>query len=212
MSARPILAAGALVAAAGTLVLLGWLFDVSTAKSVVSGWRVMVPATAASFVLSGLAIVIAAGHSRREPDLLAARVVAAIGLALPLLTFVEYITGARTGVEGWFGVTFDPSSPVAGRMSPLTSLCFIVLNAALVATTFGGPRAIMTARIASGSTLLTAWLALLAIAFDSGRLADMPRFPGMAVLTIALLALASWAAIALSFEAEIGRASCRESA
>ena len=50
MSARPILAAGASIAAAGTLVLLGWLFDVSTAKSVMSGWRVMVPATAARFV------------------------------------------------------------------------------------------------------------------------------------------------------------------
>ena len=204
MSARPILAAGASIAAAGTLVLLGWLFDVSTAKSVMSGWRVMVPATAACFVVTGLAIVIAAGHSRRRPNLLAARAVAAIGLALPLLTFVEYLTGARTGVEGWFGVTFDTSSPIAGRMSPLTSLCFIVLNTALVATTFGGPRAIMTARIASGSTLLTAWLALLAIAFDSGRLADVPRFPGMAVLTIALLALASWGTIALSFEGEPG--------
>ena len=203
MSARPILAAGASIAAAGTLVLLGWLFDVSTAKSVMSGWRVMVPATAACFVLTGLAIMIAAGHSRRRPNLLAARAVAAIGLTLPLLTFAEYITGARTGVEGWFGVTFDTSSPIAGRMSPLTSLCFIVLNTALIATTFGG-RAIMTARIASGSTLLTAWLALLAIAFDSGRLADVPRFPGMAVLTIALLALASWAAIALSFEGEPG--------
>ena len=204
MSARPILAAGASVAAAGTLVLLGWLFDISTAKSVMSGWRVMVPATAACFVLSGLAIVTAAGDSRRRPNLHVARAVAAIGLVLPLLTFVEYITGVRTGVEGWFGVTFDTSSPVAGRMSPLTSLCFIVLNSALVAATFGGPRAIMTARIASGSTLLTAWLALLAIAFDSGRLADAPRFPGMAVLTIALLALASWGVIALSFEGEPG--------
>ena len=192
-----------MVAAAGTAVLLGWLFDVSSAKSVMSGWRVMVPATAACFVLAGIAIVIAAGHSRRRPNLLVARAVAAIGLVLPLLTFVEYLTGIRTGVEGWFGVTFDASSAVAGRMSPLTSLCFVVLHGALIAITFGSPRAMVAARIAAGATLLTAWLALLAIAFDSGRLTDAPRFPGMAVLTIAMLALASWGALALSFEHEI---------
>ena len=202
MSARPILTAGVLVAAAGTVVLLGWLFDVSTAKSVMSGWRVMVPATAACFVLAGLAIVVAAGHARRRPNLLAARAIAAVGLVLPVLTFVEYITGVRTGVEGWFGVSFDTSSAVAGRMSPLTSLCFVVLNGSIIASTFGGPRALAAARIASGSTLLTAWLALLAIAFDASRLADVPRFPGMAVMTIALLALGSWGAIALSFEGE----------
>ena len=202
MSARPILTAGVVVAAAGTVVLLGWLFDVSTAKSVMSGWRVMVPATAAGFVLAGLAIVVAAGHARRRPNLLAARAIAAVGLVLPLLTFVEYITGVRTGLEGWFGVSFDASSAVAGRMSPLTSLCFVVLNSSIIGTTFGGPRAVVAARIAAGSTLLTAWLALLAIAFDSGRLADVPRFPGMAVMTIALLALASWGANALSFAGE----------
>ena len=192
-----------MVAAAGTGVLLGWLFDVSSAKSVMSGWRVMVPATAACFVLAGIAIVIAAGHSRLRPNLLVARAVAAIGLVLPLLTFVEYLTGIRTGVEGWFGVIFDASSAVAGRMSPLTSLCFVVLHGALIAITFGSPRVMVAARIAAGATLLTAWLALLAIAFDSGRLADVPRFPGMAVLTIAMLALASWGALALSFEHEI---------
>ena len=202
MAARPILTAGALVAAAGTGVLAGWVFDVSTAKSVMSGWRVMVPATAACFVLTGLAIVVAAGHAARRPNLLAARAIAAVGLALPLLTFVEYITGVRTGIEGWFGVSFDGSSPVAGRMSPLTSLCFIVLNGALVSLTVRTPRALVIARIAAGSILLTAWLALLAIAFDSGRLADEPRFPGMAVMTIAMLALASWSVLALSLEGE----------
>ena len=192
------------MAGIGTLVLLGWLFDFSTAKSVMSGWRVMVPATAASFVFAGLAIVIGAGHSRRAPNLLVSRVISIVALALPLLTFVEHVTNIRTGVEGWFGVPFDQSSAVAGRMSPLTSLCFVVLATALIAVTLPGPRALMTARIGSGATLLTAWLAILAVAFDTGRLADVPRFPGMAVLTIVLLALASWGTLALSFEADRG--------
>ena len=155
----------------------------------------MVPATAACFVFAGVATILAARSSLR-----AARAVAAIGLVLPLLTFTEYLTGIRTGLEGWFGVTFDAGSAVAGRMSPLTSLCFAVLGASLVAVTLPGPRLLVMARIAAGSTLLTAWLAIIAVAFDSGRLADVPRFPGMAVMTIALMAIASWASLALSFE------------
>ena len=210
MSARPILAAGAIVAGVGIAVVLGWLFDVTSAKSVMAGWRVMVPATAVCFVCTGVAIVLAA-----RSQWLAARAVASLGLALPVLTFVEYITGVRTGLEGWFGVPFDASSPVAGRMSPLTSLCFAVLEASLVALTLepagarfdvaqGSPErsrgALVFARIAAGSTLLTAWLAIIAVAFDTGRIADVPRFPGMAVMTIVLMAVASWASLAVSFE------------
>jgi signal transduction histidine kinase/CheY-like chemotaxis protein len=200
MWARPILAAGALVAGVGTSVLFGWLFDVTSAKSVMAGWRVMVPATAASFVCAGMAIMLAAGHAQRRPNLLAARAVALIGLSLPLLTFAEYLTGLRTGLESWFGVSFDAASTVAGRMSPLTSLCFVILGASLVAVTAPGPRALAIARVGAGSTLLTAWLAIIAVGFDTGRIADVPRFPGMAVMTIALMAIASWAAVALSFE------------
>jgi len=200
MTARPIVMAGASVAAAGTVVLVGWLLDFSAAKSVMTGWRVMVPATAASFVLVGMALTIAAGHAARGSNLLAGRATAIVALALPLLTFGEYITGIRTGIEGWFGVSFDASSAVAGRMSPLTSLCFVVLSMALIAVTLPGPRALVTARIAAGSTLFTAWLAILAVAFDTQRLADVPRFPGMAVMTIVLLALASGGTLALSLE------------
>ncbi len=200
MSSRPILTAGVSVAAVGTGVLAGWIFDFTTAKSVMAGWRVMVPATAASFVLAGLAIVTAAGYARRGANLPVSRAIAAAGLVLPLLTFAEYMTGLRTGLEGWFGVSFDRASAVAGRMSPLTSLCFVVLQSALLAVTIPGARAAVVARIAAGATLFTAWLAVLALAFDVSRLADEPRFPGMAVTTIVLLALASWGALALSFE------------
>ena len=210
MTVRPILAAGALVAFAGFAVLFGWLFDLAPAKSVASGWRVMVPSTAVSFVFAGIAIFLGAGHTRERPRLMSARALAGAGLVLPILTFIEYLTGIRTGIEGWFGIAFDATSTVAGRMSPLTSLCFTVLGGSIVAATLSGPRALVAARIGAGATLLTAWLAVLAVAFDADRLADVPRFPGMAVMTIALLAVASWAALALSFEREHDPAAARE--
>ena len=204
MTVRPILAAGALVAFAGFAILLGWLFDLAAAKSVISGWRVMVPSSAASFVFAGMAIFLAAGQVHQQPRLLSTRGLAVAGLVLPLVTFIEYLTGIRTGIESWFGVAFDQTSPVAGRMSPLTSLCFTVLGGSIIAATLPGPRALVAARIGAGATLLTAWLAVLAVAFDADRLADAPRFPGMAVMTIVLMAVASWATLALSFEREPG--------
>ncbi len=207
MSGRPILPAGVLVSTVGTVVLAGWLFDVTPAKSVMAGWRVMVPVTAVCFILIGVALVLAAGKTQRRAGLMAARLAAIVSLTLPLLTFVEYLTGIRSGLENWFGVAFDDPAGLAGRMSPLTSLCLVVISTSVIAATLPGARAMVLARIAAGATLLTAWLAILAIAFDAGRLADAPRFPGMAILTIALVATASWASLALSIERDRDAAS-----
>ena len=195
MSARQPLAAGVIVASLATFALLGWTFDITTAKSLIAGWRVMVPATAASFIAIAVALIVAARGTHRP---FTARSLALLALALPLISFIEYLTGARTGVENWFGVRFDAASPVAGRMSPLTSVCLLSLGAAVATATSTRARWIAVSRIASGSTLLAAWLALLAVAFDIDRIADVPRFPGMAVLTIVLLAVAGWGTLTLS--------------
>jgi signal transduction histidine kinase/CheY-like chemotaxis protein len=199
MPARQSRGAGVLVASLATAVLLGWIFDITTAKSVMAGWRVMVPATAASFTLIGLALMLAADR-RRDGRIVAARVCALVAAALPLVTFIEYLFDVRSGVENWFGIGFEQASAVAGRMSPLTAICFVSLGVAIAAAT--APRGPLTAvsRVAGVSTLLTAWLAILAVAFDAGRIQDVPRFPGMAVLTIALMASAAWGAIGLTFD------------
>ena len=197
MSGRQALAAGALIVGLAAAVLIGWTFDITTAKSVMAGWRVTVPATAVSFVMLGLALIFGA---RRK--VMAARLCAFLAALLSLITFTEYLTGIRTGVENWFGVRFDSTSPVAGRMSPLTTLCFISLSLAIMAATVPRRRWRVFSRVASGSALLTAWLSILAVTFDGGRLADVPRFPGMAVLTIALMAIAAWGALALTLDDE----------
>ena len=204
MSARPILPAGAIVTAVGGVVLLGWLFDVTTATSVMTGWRVMVPCTAASLVCAGVAIMLAASGGTIRSGRVAPRLFAVAACVLPAIAFVEHLTGRRTGFESWFGVVFDRSSDVAGRMSPLTSLCLLMLGVSLVAVTLRQARAVVWARVISGATLLTAWLAVFAVAFDTGRLADAPRFPGMAVMTIATVAVASWASLCLSFYRDPG--------
>src|SRR5690349_24368467 len=123
MAARQPLAAGAIVVSLATVVLLGWTFDITAAKSVLDGWRVMVPATALSFVLIGIALVFAADHrDGRSGNVLAARAFALIAVIVPAVSFIEYLTGLRTGVESWIGFRFDAASDVAGRISPLGCL------------------------------------------------------------------------------------------
>ncbi len=160
----------------------------------------MVPATAMSMLLAGLAIILATKIDSRDRRIVFARMCGGAALVLPLLTLVEYVTGIRTGVENWFGIVFDSSSEFAGRMSPLTAICFTALSLSIVAATMPGARVQPFARTASGATLLTAWLGIVAVAFDARRLADVPRFPGMAIMTILLMAVASWAALTLSLD------------
>jgi signal transduction histidine kinase/CheY-like chemotaxis protein len=203
MPARQPLIAGAIVAVAAIVVLLGWTFDVTFAKSVVPGWRVMVPPTAISFLFAALALVYGSASSDRSRGRAAiVSGLAILGAILPAMTLFEYVTGTRLGFEHWIGFTFSSDSAVAGRMSPLVSLCLVVLGAALVAMGSPGKTATQIAEIASGATLMLSWLAVLAVSFDTNRLFDAPRFPGMAALTILLMAVASAGTLELSMHAD----------
>ena len=199
MLARQPLVAGAIVAVAAVVVLVGWTFDVTFAKSVVPGWRVMVPSTAISFLFAGLALVYGSASSRQSRARVAiVSVLALAGALFPAATLFEYVIGARLGLEHLIGFTFAGDPSVAGRMSPLTSLCLMVLGAALVAIGSPGRIPAQVAQIASGATLMLSWLAVLAVSFDTNRLFDVPRFPGMAALTILLMAVASAGTLELS--------------
>ena len=203
MPGRQPLVAGAIVAIAALFVLLGWTFDVTFAKSVVPGWRVMVPSTAVSFLCAGLALVYGSARPRQSHARVAiVSVLAIAGAALPAMTLVEYLTGTRLGLENWIGFTFNGDPTVAGRMSPLASLCLFVLCVALVAAGSPGPIATQVAEIASGAALMVSWLAVLAVSFDTNRLFDAPRFPGMAALTILLMAVASAGTLELSLRSD----------
>src|ERR1043165_9427896 len=127
MSARQPLAAGGIVAGIAVAVVIGWTFDITLTKSVIAGWRVMVPVTAVSFVLIGIALMLAARFGKSA----IAQAAAGVALFLPLLSFIEHLAGIRLGIENWFGVRFDPASTVAGRMSPFTAICCMALAASI---------------------------------------------------------------------------------
>ena len=180
--------AGAAIAAGAALVLAGSALDLEVARSLVPGWRVMVPSTALCFVFLGTALAVCS-TSRRGLAATASVALATAAGTMALATIQEYATGTRSGFETWGGLwTFD-AAPYAGRMSPMTSLVVLTLAVAVGAAVLPGRRAVTIARLAAGSALFASWLAILALSVDMGRLANEPQFPGMAAPTIVFVVL-----------------------
>jgi hypothetical protein len=196
--------AGVAIAAGAALVLVGSALDLDVARSLVPGWRVMVPSTALCFVFLGTALAVGPS-SRRGLAATASVALATAAGVMALATIHEYATGARSGFETWGGLwTFD-AAPYAGRMSPMTSLVLLTLAVAVGAAVLPGRRAVTFARLAAGSALFASWLAILALSVDMGRLANEPRFPGMAAPTIVFVVLTGATVLALTTLPSAGR-------
>jgi len=190
-------------AIAGLLVLVGWALGSTQVASLAAGWRVMVPSTAFGFLCVGVGLSLssALGTDHRGGRL-GVRVLAGISLILPVLTLFEYAFGVRLGIESWLGHDFSqPPDPYVGRMSAVTAVCFVLLGTGLGALTWPGRWGASLVRLAAGAALAMSWLALVAVSFDVTRLIDEPRFPGMAALTILLLATSSAGVLSCSAQA-----------
>ncbi len=130
---------GALTAAAGLLVLIGWFTGNAFLLQVRSSWTPMVPATAVTFVLAGsslLAITRAMASGRVGQDERAEfwrRAAMVLGVLVALVgvrRVVYYLAGWPTSADmlGWV----PPTGP--GQMAFLTSAAFAIAGVALVLT------------------------------------------------------------------------------
>jgi signal transduction histidine kinase len=199
VSPTPALTAGLSVALSAAVVLGAWIAGTSAIPRLVAGWRVMVPSTAFSFVCAGAALALLAGPRTPARRLLAGALTAA-STVLPLATLAEYTLDVRWDVESWLGVVVDDvgSNPFAGRMSGVTSASFLLLAGALAGANRRDEIGDRLTRLCGGAALAMSWIAVLAVSFDTSRLVDAPRFPGMAVMTILLLAIAAYGALLAS--------------
>src|SRR5262245_26951082 len=99
MPDRLTLAAGAITVLAGVTVLIGWSLGLTTATSLVAGWRVMVPSTAFGFVSIGLGLTAAARlRADDRMGMWTVRLFAMMAAVVPLFTVAEYLLHVRFGV------------------------------------------------------------------------------------------------------------------
>ncbi len=136
------------ISAVGLLVLWGWAFDIASLKSLLPGLPTMRANAAAAFVLIGACLWLPAHRADAatyRPIDWVVSALAALVVALGLLTLAEYAFGWNAGIDQMLYYESLPSPPTAapGRMAPMTAVNLTLLGAALLLidiTTRGGKR------------------------------------------------------------------------
>ena len=115
--------------ALGVTVLAGWFFHVPRLIQFVPHLPPMTRNAAASFALSGLALLLTLGN---RPRWLIGVCAGLVG-ALSLLTIVQFALGVNIGVDELLGPAYITEPMLApGRMSPAGAVCFILYCLALL--------------------------------------------------------------------------------
>ncbi|MGZ4889336.1 MAG: hypothetical protein ACXWBH_09160, partial [Candidatus Angelobacter sp.] len=116
----------------GLAVLVGWsehyvpLIQISPASAPVQ--RV----TALGFLLCGLALILMSTARRRLGV-----ICALFPLLMAALTSLEYVFNADFGIDELLGKGYATAlSPLPGRMSPVTAVCFLLISSALATVAF----------------------------------------------------------------------------
>jgi PAS domain S-box-containing protein len=150
------MAASIIVSVIGCLVLAGWMFDLSTLKSVLPRLAPMKANTALSFILCGAALFLLRNEDlsaklwKKRLAQLCALTVASIGI----LTFGEYAFGWNIGIDQLLsrGDQDAGGEYWPGRMALATAINFLLVGCALLFMEAGWAQA----------QRLSQWLALIA--------------------------------------------------
>ncbi|HWS56088.1 MAG TPA: sensor histidine kinase [Pyrinomonadaceae bacterium] len=178
-------AATAACCAVGCAVLGGWFLDISFLKSVLPGLPAMVPNTAAAFVLSGLALWARrpgrGGRSRARAAVVCASAAAALGA----LTLAEYAFDVDLRIDRMLlgGAHAGDDSGLPGRMSPHTSLSFLLSGVALLVASRSVRRGVELSQLLALAVGLVSLLALVGYTYSVMFLYGISPRTGMAVHT-----------------------------
>jgi len=152
-----------------------------------------------AIALTGLALFLMIGQSRRRSQVLALCVV-----ALGLLTLIEWHGQSDLGIDQLLCRDTSPVTTAAytprlgpgvpGRMGPNTSTCFILLGLALISLQYGR-RWRLTGYALSSVTLVISLLSLVGNLYKVPRVFSIQSFTEMAPLTGVMLLLLSFGAL-----------------
>jgi two-component system, cell cycle sensor histidine kinase and response regulator CckA len=126
-------AASAIVMAIGVAVLVGWLFDITTLKSLHPGLASMKPNDAVAFILAGGSLWMLRSETVGARKRMMARGLALTVSLIGLATLAEYLDGGSRGIDQ---ILFQESKGMIwtshpGRMAPSAALNFILVGIAL---------------------------------------------------------------------------------
>ncbi|MBZ8180353.1 methyl-accepting chemotaxis protein [Oscillatoria salina] len=118
----------------GSFVIIGWMFDITTLKSVIPGLVTMKANTAFGFIFGGTSLLLW-HRQKNSPDSNPAALICAIAvLLIGLLTLIQYGFDVNLGIDELIfresGDVVATASP--GRMAPNSAVNFLLLGSALV--------------------------------------------------------------------------------
>src|SRR5882724_5277026 len=127
------IAAGVFIILIGTVVLAGWLLDITRFKSI-HGDITMKANTALLLVLSGLSLCLLNLEPQKRVLRITAQVLAAVVAIVGLLTLGEHLTGWNLGIDQLLFAEASGALATAspGRMGPPASSCFTFAGIALL--------------------------------------------------------------------------------
>src|SRR6267154_276936 len=119
----------------GTLVLVGWSFDIALLKSVLPGLATMKPNTAICFILSGVALWQAARPENVDAKRQRlAQACALVSTLIGAVTLTDYLWSLNIGIDGLLfrKALLATNRPFPGRMAHVAALEFAIFGIALL--------------------------------------------------------------------------------
>jgi PAS domain S-box-containing protein len=178
---------GLAVAVIGAVVLVGWVLNIGTLKSVFPGLVSMKANTAIGMLLCATALALLSRRRVEKPILYLATAAALIAMVLSALTLIEYVIGWDLRIDQLFfsDMPGTVGTSQLGRMSPASSLCFVLIGAALVTAAqriFVRLRQPIVAGLSASVTAIGA-LALLGYILEAGLGYHLWNYTGTAMHT-----------------------------
>lgn len=136
---------GVAVTVIGSIVLIGWFFDITSLKSVFPGFVTMKANTAFCFTLSGISLYITLrGNIRTRRT---AKGLAFAATAIGIITLSEYAFNVDLGIDQLLFSDLPEITHPTGRMAPMTALNFSILGLALLFLNFGARNNYLVAQV-----------------------------------------------------------------
>lgn len=186
--------AAGVVTLVGGVVLVGWVFDVASLKSLVPGLATMKANTALSFVIAGTALWLLTGKPALARRRLSVICAVSVGV-LACLILSQDLGGWNLGIDQ---LLFRDSGGTAtpGRMSPATAFTFILVSSALLLLDVERWWGWLVAQFLALAAGAVALLALVGYTYNVQSLYRLGPFSSMAlhtamtffILTVAILA------------------------
>lgn len=192
MLKRYILTISAIINIVSILALLGWIFQIESLTRLVSGLPSMKFNTALCFILLGATMVLIVKHY----NLVVAHVVNALLILMGFFTLSQDIFTLNLTLDQFFVADYlgiRSGNPHPGRMSPATSLSFVLLGISLLLILLGKPKNLRLAAYLSQAVAFFSILAITAFFFQIPTEEKIAFLSSMAVHTAIGFLLASTA-------------------